>query len=125
MISLRFDRSRTATPVRALLAVILAALVFAGTAALAASPLDEARAAGEIGERRDGYVGLSGKNPTAELKELVGEINTKRKAEYKKVAKKTGTRLREVSALAGERLIAEAPSGYFVQDADGEWIRKP
>lgn len=125
MLSLRHRPSRHETPIRVLIVAALAAVLFGGTAALAASALQDAKAAGEIGEKRDGYVGLTGRNPTAELKTLVGEVNTKRKEQYKKVAKKTGARLREVTALAGERLIEEAAAGSYVEGPDGEWMKKP
>ncbi len=125
MFSLRHRPTRHETPLRMLIVAALAAFLFGGSAAFAASELDDAKVAGTIGEQRDGYVGLTGRNPTAELKTLVGEINAKRKEQYKKVAKKTGARLREVTALAGERLIEEAESGTYVQGPDGEWMRKP
>ncbi|MCP5055961.1 MAG: YdbL family protein [bacterium] len=95
------------------------------TAAWAASELDAARDTGVVGERRNGYIGLVVKNPTDEQKALVKRINAGRRAQYKKVAKKTGATVEEVAALTAERLMREAKSGHYVQAADDGWVRKP
>ncbi len=106
-------------------------LALAGSALLfsavgwAASDLDAARDAGVIGERRNGYIGLVVKNPTDAQKALVERVNSGRRAQYKKVAEKTGASVGEVAVLTAERLMREAKSGHYVQAPDDGWVRKP
>jgi uncharacterized protein YdbL (DUF1318 family) len=98
-------------------------------ALLVASPalalgLDEARNAGLIGEQPNGYVGIVVANPDAAVKDLAAKVNTKRKAHYQRIAEENGTKVAAVAARAGEKLIADAPSGQFVKRG-GKWVKKP
>lgn len=87
--------------------------------------LDQARAAGQIGERPDGLVGAVGANADAEVAALVETINRARLDTYRQLAQKEGTPLEAVQAVAGERQMqAAARNGWFVMDASGRW-RKP
>ena len=67
-----------------------------------ASPLDQAKASGQLGERPDGYLGLVNPAAPADVKAVMNDINGKRKAEYQGIAKKNGTELRAVEVLAGQ-----------------------
>jgi uncharacterized protein YdbL (DUF1318 family) len=110
-----------------MLAMFAAAMLFAfGAAAPAAAlDLDEARTAGQIGERPDGLVGAVTPNANAEVTALVETINRARLDAYRALAQKEGTPLEAVQAVAGERqLQAAARNGWFVLDASGRW-RKP
>ncbi len=107
---------------------ILAALLFALGLALApavaqASPLDDAKAAGWVGERPNGYLGVVPGAP-ASAEALVSDINAKRKAKYGSVASSQGTTLQAVEMVAGEKLIGRARSGEYVMTASGQWVRK-
>lgn len=72
--------------------------------ALPASALDlgQAKSQGLVKETVSGY--LAPVKPSAEVNALVKKINTGRKAEYQKIAKKRGTSLSAVEQLAGKRL---------------------
>lgn len=110
-------------------AVPLLALVLALGGLLLAAPaqagaLDDAKDAGWVGERRDGFVGLVRRDAPDDVKALVEEINRKRRATYERIAERRGTTVVAVAALAGEKLIREAPDGHFVQDPEGDWVRK-
>jgi uncharacterized protein YdbL (DUF1318 family) len=111
---------------RAIFAVAIALLFTFGAAAPAAAlDLDEARAAGQIGERPDGLVGAVPPNANAEVTALVETINRARLDAYRALAQKEGTPLDAVQAVAGERQMqAAARNGWFVMDASGRW-RKP
>ncbi len=85
--------------------------------------LDAARAAGQIGERPDGLVGIVAA-PSAEVEALVKEINTRRLSQYEEIARRTGTSLPAVQAVAGEKAIQQSPAGSFVMDDKGAWRRK-
>lgn len=104
--------------------VLMASLILAlATIAPAnAGSLDDAKAAGLIGERVDGYVGALTED--AGVQALVDEINAGRKAKYAEIAGKRGAPVDAVAAIAGKKLIERTPSGQFVLDSEGEWQRK-
>lgn len=88
--------------------------------------LDGAKAQGLVGERQDGYVGVVSASPSPELKRLVDDINLRRRGAYQNIVTQTpGATLNAVEKLAAEKLIAKTPSGQFVQDASGKWVKKP
>ncbi len=91
---------------------------------LAGSALDEAREAGIVGERRDGYLGLVVASPTPEQRAFVEEINRKRREAYARIAERNGTKIEDVARLSAEDLIAKAAPGHYVEGPDGSWVRK-
>ena len=109
---------------RAMFAAALMMVTGAVTPALALD-LDEARAAGQIGEWPDGLVGPVAPGSNAEVTALVETINKARLDAYRALAQKEGTPLDAVQAVAGERqLQAAARNGWYVMDSGGRW-RKP
>ena len=84
--------------------------------------LQEAKAQGLVGEMTSGYLAPV-KDSSQAVKELVADINTKRKTHYQGIAQKNGTSLQAVEQLAGKAAIKKTPSGYFVNDGTG-WKRK-
>lgn len=109
--------------------VLLIAGLFAGVLTLAApelraDALDAAKAAGQVGERYDGYLGAVGGDDAS--KTLATNINAKRKAYYAKIAAGEGTSVEAVAAIAGAKLVKGAPSGQYVMpSADSGWKRVP
>ena len=89
-----------------------------------AAGLDEAKRAGWIGERPDGFVGLVRGDAPADVRSLVNTVNAERRAGYEDVARRTGASAREVGILAGRRLIGAAAPGTYVMTEGGQWIRK-
>ena len=109
---------------RAVFAAILF-VGFAGAPPAMALNLDQARAAGQIGERPDGLVGAVTAGANAEVMALVETINRARLDAYRELAQKEGTPIEAVQAVAGERQMqAAARNGWFILDAGGRW-RKP
>lgn len=98
----------------------LAAVLAAGPAR--AQTLDQAKAAGLVGEMPNGYVGAV--QGGAEVQALVDSVNAQRRAAYQDVARRTGAPLAAVEQEAGAKLIARAPAGQFVLNASGQWVRK-
>jgi uncharacterized protein YdbL (DUF1318 family) len=90
----------------------------------AAGSLSSAKAAGQVGEKPDGYVGLVDEGAPAEIRELVQDINARRRVKYEEIAKKSGAAVNAVAARAGTKLIERAAEGNFVMDASGKWVRK-
>ncbi len=107
---------------RFFLAVFLVAMVLgSGLTAMPAiaGPVGDAKAAGLVGERPDGYLGVV--KPGAEG--LVNQANARRRGEYQAIAKKRGASLAAVESVAGKKRMAASPRGSFVFSG-GKWVRK-
>jgi uncharacterized protein YdbL (DUF1318 family) len=89
----------------------------------AASPLDDAKAAGQLGEQADGYLGLPPGAP-ASARALADQINSERAEHYAQIAARNGTEPTAVAALAGQKLVERAPAGQWVRGPDGSWKKK-
>ena len=105
-------------------ALWFSALVVIGALTANAATLDGAKSAGQIGEGVDGYVHLVDKNAPGDVKALVKDVNNKRKAKYEGIAKKQGTSVDNVAALAGAKLVKRTPAGQYVKDSNGKWRKK-
>ena len=104
------------------MAAMLAAAVLLGTAgvALAQDDWKAARAAGQIGEQPDGYLGVVG-GGSAELRALVNAINIQRKAAYTQKAQATGATVEQLAFTSGCNLIAQTKPGEKYRAPDGGW----
>ena len=109
---------------RATLALSAAALVVTGIAAPAFAQRDPAyeaaRAAGQVGEKMDGYLGIVG-GADASLRRLVDDLNIKRRAVYADKAKAANATLEEYAFTAGCVAIARTSAGEKYQAPDGSW----
>jgi uncharacterized protein len=108
----------------AALALAAICLVLAITPSARADDLDAAKAAGQVGERPDGYLGAVSASAPPAIQRLVSDVNAKRKAKYAEIAKQNGTAVDVVAALMGEKLVQRTPAGQYVMGADGRWARK-
>ena len=91
--------------------------------ALAQDALASAKAAGQLGARPDGMVGVVPGAP-ASAQALAQQVNAQRLARYQEIAKGNGTALDKVQAVAGQQLIERTPAGQYVMTAAGQWQRK-
>ncbi len=82
-----------------------------------------ARAAGQIGEQPDGYLGFA-TPPTPAIRALVEDINIKRKAAYTERAQATGSTVQQFAFTSGCNLIANTKPGEKYQAPDGRWITR-
>ena len=105
------------------LATITALLFVAPTTAWAGS-LGDAKAAGWIGEQADGMVGIVDSSAPDSAKALVQSVNAKRREGYASIAKKNGTSITAVAALAGDRNIAKTQPGHYVKRSGEGWQKK-
>lgn len=105
--------------------LLLAALLLAiAPAAAAQTPaVDSARAAGVVGERFDGYVGISGA-ASATVRSQVSTINIRRRSLYSNLATSRGATLQEVGITAGCQLLARTRPGEAYMLSDGAWRRR-
>lgn len=103
------------------LGLVAATLATAGTAVAQRDPAYEAaRAAGQVGEKPDGYLGVvGGQGPAIEA--LVRDINIKRKAAYTSKAQSTGSTIEDFAFTTGCNLIANTKPGEKYQAPGGSW----
>jgi len=100
---------------------LVLALIFSGQ--LMAANLAPAKSAGIIGEQANGYIGFVKAAP-ADVKKMVQEVNAKRKAKYKQIAKKQKISLGEVEKIGGNKAIAKTKPGNYVKRAGSGWTKK-
>lgn len=99
-------------------------------AALAAAPAlaqrdpayAAARAAGQVGEQPDGYLGIVG-SPTPALQALVNNINIQRKKQYTAQAA-AGSTVQQMAFVTGCNLILRTAPGEKYQAPDGRWLTR-
>ena len=109
---------------RSLLVITLMAMAAGmGAAPAWSADLHQAKAAGQIGEQPNGYLGVVGNAPP-DVRALVEDINRQRRAAYQGIAQKRGTSLPAVEALAGKQAIEKTPPGQYIQTPSGQWVRK-
>lgn len=110
--------------IKSLLAGLLAVLMLAVAAPAMADPLDDARAAGLIGERPDGFVSAINPGAPADIKALVQSTNAKRLAKYEELAASEGVPVEQVGAITAEKIISRLPAGWYYMDSSGNWVQK-
>lgn len=109
--------------------LLLALALFAALAVPAAVPAQEsgmivqARRAGLIGERYDGYLGVVTGNPAPELRRQVSAINIRRRSLYSGLAIRKGVTPEEVGITAACSLFRRIGVGEFYLPGDGGWRR--
>ncbi|KPH60440.1 YdbL family protein [Novosphingobium aerophilum] len=115
------SKIRFSSPVAYLGAIALA--LGAGSGALAQEGRDPAyaaaRAAGQVGEQKDGYLGVIGA-PSADIRAMVRDLNNKRRAIYTEKAAGKST-IEEYAFATACRLISQTQPGEKYQAPDGSW----
>ena len=92
--------------------------------AVAQTPaVDAARAAGAVGERYDGYLGIAAP-VSAAVRSQVASINIRRRALYSSLAARKGASPQDVGVTAGCQLLARIGVGQSYLLADGVWRRR-
>lgn len=117
---MRFTRFDSAIRPRAMLGALVAGLMLVASLAFALD-LDSAKAQGLVGETDSGY--LAAVQPSAEVSALVSDINSKRRAEYERIARQNGIAVADVEKLAAKKAIDKTPAGQYVQ-VGGSWRKK-
>lgn len=98
-------------------------LALLGNQAFAAD-LHQAKAAGLIGERNDGYLGYVVSPPQDDIKVLVKDINNKRRAKFSSTAEKNQLQTEQVAGRFYLRAVKETSRGDYYQNASGDWVKK-
>ena len=97
-------------------------LILAAAQPAFAIDLQAAKDQGLVGETPSGYLEAV-KQPTAEVKALINDINAKRKARFKEIAASNNTSLEAVEQLAGKKAIEKSRPGSYVK-IGGAWQQK-
>lgn len=104
--------------------LVIAVLLLTTAGAAAAQDRDPAyaaaRAAGQVGELPDGYLGVVGA-PNAALTALVNKINIQRKAVYTQKSAASNATVEEMAFTSGCNLIAKTVPGEKYKDPNGNW----
>lgn len=102
------------------------AVMFPTTAAAqdAKSVVDQAKRAGTVGERIDGYLGVTDLSASAEIRAAVNDINIRRKDLYTNLARSKGVSPLAVAKLSGEKLVQQTPRGQMIMGEDLRWRKK-
>ena len=107
-----------------LVLLALASLMAAAPApAQDSAAIVEARRAGLIGERYDGYLGVVRASIPAELRRQVGAINIRRRSLYSNLAAKRGVSPEEVGITAACSLLRRISVGEYYLPGQGGWRR--
>jgi uncharacterized protein YdbL (DUF1318 family) len=114
---------KTIGALAAVLALTGAGMAHAQSAAAKAA-VDAAKAAGQVGEQADGYLGLVSSDAPAAVRAAVAEINTGRTAAFRDAAAKAGTSVEVAGAAVGKQLFDRLPAGQYYRTADGRWAKK-
>ena len=106
-----------------LLAVAAASALIAAPAFAQRDPAyAAARAAGQVGEQPDGYLGIVGA-ATPALQALVNNINIQRKKQYTAQAA-SGSTVQQMAFVTGCNLILRTAPGEKYQAPDGRWLTR-
>lgn len=88
-----------------------------------AMDLSSAKSSGLVGEKQNGLIEATLPNPSADITDLVNTTNAGRMDVYKQMAEKQGIPVKEVQAIAAQKIYDLAGSGEFLMK-NGKWIKK-
>ena len=88
-----------------------------------AMDLTAAKSSGLVGEKPNGLIEATLPNPSPELSELIQTTNAGRLEVYKESAGKQGIPLKEVQAIAAQKLYDMANPGDFLF-INGKWTKR-
>ena len=103
--------------------IVTAAALIAALATPALAQRDPAyaaaRAAGQVGEQPDGYLGVV--SGGADIRALVSNINIQRKSAYTQKAQASGATVEQMAFTSGCNLIEQTKAGEKYRAPDGSW----
>lgn len=113
------SHGKTARWTAAFLVAAGAALTVPSAMAQRDPAYEAARAAGQIGEQPDGYLGIVSRG-SAEVRDLVNNINIRRKAAYTRSTPQ-GSTVEQFAFTTACNLIAKTKPGEKYKAPDGSW----
>lgn len=114
----------TSFRIKSLLGGLLVVLAMAFAAPAMADALDDARAAGLVGERPDGLIAPISASAPTDIKSLVQSVNAKRLEKYQQISAQKGVPVEQVGAITAEKIIGNLKPGWYYMDSSGNWVQK-
>ena len=112
---------KTLNPIAAAAALMGALVLTAPAAAQQRDPAyAAARAAGQVGEKTDGYLGYP-VPPSPEIRRMAEDINIKRRAVYARKAAENKVTVEDYAFTSACLLIADTDPGEKYQAPNGTW----
>ena len=109
----------------AFLAVALPSVPATAQSAAQKAAVDAAKAAGQVGEQGDGYLGFVTPSTDPMLAAAVAAINAGREQVYRDIAMKTNVTPAAAGQATAEQLFARLPAGQFFRPLNStNWTRK-
>jgi len=108
----------------AFLAVALPSVPATAQSAAQKASVDAAKAAGQVGEQGDGYLGFVTPSTDPTLAAAVAAINAGREQVYRDIAMKTNVTPAAAGQATAEQLFSRLPAGQFFRPLNGNWTRK-
>jgi len=109
--------------VKRMLALLLGIAVAVPAAAQNSPAIRAAKAAGQVGERYDGYIGFASYLP-AETRRQVEAVNIRRRSHYANLAAARGVSPQDVGITAGCVTLRTVQVGEAYLLADNRWRRR-
>ena len=103
--------------------ILIAVTVVIVATFVSAADLATAKEEGLVGEQTDGYLGLVQASPSTEIRDLVDDVNARRRIRYQAIADENGITLKAVQQRAGHTSIQKTRRGHYVK-VGGSWQRK-
>jgi hypothetical protein len=114
----------TSLKIKSLLGGLLMALAIMSAAPAMADALNDARAAGLVGERPDGLVAPVSPSAPANIQSLVQSVNAQRMEKYQQIANEKGVPVEQIGAITAEKIIGKLKPGWYYMDSSGAWVQK-
>jgi len=116
----------TRTSIALVVAALSACLLAAPASAQSDATISAARAAGQIGEQADGFLGVvTGAAPGADVRARVDQINIQRRALYTRRASERGVTVNEMAAaVACEVFQNRVAVGERYRDEGSQWRQR-
>jgi len=109
--------------VKRMLALLLGVAVAVPAAAQTSPAIRAAKAAGQVGERYDGYIGFASYLP-ADTRRQVEAVNIRRRSHYANLAAARGVSPQDVGITAGCVTLRSVQVGEAYLLADNRWRRR-
>lgn len=85
----------------------------------------QARAAGQVGEQADGYVGVvTGQSVSAEVRSHVEQLNLRRRAAYTTAAGQANASVADFAAATACARFTNLPTGEHYRNEAGQWMQR-
>lgn len=101
----------------------LAALLLTATV-MADAALDRAKAEGLVGEDASGYLAAVSSRPSTQVRDLVENINSRRRQTYEQIAARNNIDVAAVEQLAGKKAIEKTRPGHYIRLPGSSWQQK-